>query len=127
MHQINCSNLTVSFTNKLMVSSLGSVMTNVFMCHLEEQVTTNLADNFPTLYMRYWDDSLVSMPRVPSAQHFLVTLNNLHANLNFTMELPCDNKISFTGFEIVKNGTFLERKFTRNLPTLVCYYIIKVM
>jgi len=43
------------------------------------------------------------------------------------MEFPCDNKISFTGFEIVKNGTFLEREFTRNLPTLVGYYIIKVM
>ena len=38
------------------------------MCHLEDQVTTNLADNFPTLYMRYLDDTLVSMPEVPSAQ-----------------------------------------------------------
>ena len=38
----------------------------MFMCHLEEQLTTNLADNFPTLYMRYVDDTLVSMPDVPS-------------------------------------------------------------
>ncbi|XP_068739190.1 uncharacterized protein [Montipora capricornis] len=91
-----------------MGSPLGPLMANVFMCHLEEQLTTNLADNFLTLYMKYVDDTLVSMPDVPSAQHFLETLNNLHANLNFTMELPYDKKISFIGFEIVKNGTILE-------------------
>ena len=93
-----------------MGSPLGAFMANMFMCHLEEQLTINLADNFPTLYMRYVDDTLVSMPDVPSAQHFLVTLNNLYANLNFTMELPCNNKISFIGFEIVKNGTILETR-----------------
>ena len=75
------------------------------------QLTTNLADDFPTLYMRYVDDTLVSMPDVPSAQHFLVTLNNLHANLNFTMELP-----SFIGSEIVKNETILETRVYRK-PT----------
>ena len=122
--EVSTSNQLFQFNGQLyeqtdgvaMGSPLGPLTANVFMCHLEEQLTTNLADNFPTLYMRYVDDTLVSMPDVPSAQHFLETLNNLHANLNFTMELPCDNKISFIGFEIVKNGTILETRVYRK-PT----------
>ena len=122
--EVSTSNQLFQFNGQLyeqtdgvaMGSPLGPLMANVFMCHLEEQLTTNLADNFPTLYMRYVDDTLISMPDVPSAQHFLVTLNNLHANLTFTMELPCDNKISFIGFEIVKNGTILETRVYRK-PT----------
>ena len=122
--ELSTSNQLFQFNGQLyeqtdgvaMGSPLGPLMANVFMCHLEEQLTTNLDDNFPTLYMRYVDDTLVSMPDVPSAQHFLVTLNNLHPNLNLTMELPCDNKISFIGFEIVKNGTILETRVYRK-PT----------
>ena len=122
--EVSTSNQLFQFNGQLyeqtdgvaMGSPLGPLMANVFMCHLEEQLTTNLADNFPTLYMRYVDNTLVSMPDVPSAQHFLETLNNLHANLNFSL-----------GLKLSKMGQFWKREFTGNLPTLVCYYITKVM
>ena len=70
---VSTSNQLFQFNGQFYKQTDGIVpwFGNDFMCHLEEQVTTNLADNFPTLYMRYLDDTLVSMPQVPSAQHFL--------------------------------------------------------
>ena len=39
---------------------------------------------------------------------FLTMLNGLHLGLKFTIELAADNKIPFTGIEIIKNGIELE-------------------
>ena len=39
---------------------------------------------------------------------FLSMLNGLHLRLKFTIELAADNKIPFTGIEMVKNGIELE-------------------
>ena len=41
---------------------------------------------------------------------FLTASNGLHPNLKFTMELPADNMIPFTGIEIIKNRTELETR-----------------
>ena len=97
-----------------MGSPLGLLMANVFMCHLEEQLTTNLSDNFPTLYMRYVDNTLVSIPDVPSAQHF---------QWNF----PVITRSLSLGLKLSKLGQLWKREFIGNLLTLVCYYITKVM
>ena len=99
-----------------MGSPLGPLMANVFMCHLEEKLASELGNSFPSLYKRYVDDTLVVMPNVESAECFLTTLNNLHDNLNFTMELQKESKISFIGFEIIKNGTKVETRVYRK-PT----------
>jgi len=56
------------------------------------------------------------MPSADAATEFLSTLNGLHPSLTFMMELPVDNKISFIGIEIVKNGTKLETQVYRK-PT----------
>ena len=86
-----------------MGSPLGPLMANVFLCHLEDKLTRDGV--MPTLYKRYVDDTLVRMPSTDTAIDFLTTLNSLHPNLSFTMELPIDNKISFIGIEIIKNRT----------------------
>lgn len=39
---------------------------------------------------------------------FLTMLNGLHLSLKFTIELVADNKIPFTGIEIINNGIELE-------------------
>ena len=62
----------------------------------------------PSLYKRYVDDTLARMRNTNAAADFLTTLNGLHPSLKFTMELPADNIIPFTGIEIIKNGTELE-------------------
>ena len=62
----------------------------------------------PSLYKRYFDDTLGRMPNNVAAAEFLTTLNGLHPSLKFTMELPSDYMIPFTAIEIIKNGTELE-------------------
>ena len=44
---------------------------------------------------------------------FLTMLNGLHLSLKFTIELASDNKIPFTGIEIIKNGIELETRVYR--------------
>ena len=81
-------------------------MANVFMCHLEE-IITNMG-LMPPFYKRYMDDTLVIMPDSDIANHFLVILNSLHENINFTMELSTDDSISFIGLTIKKVGNSMQ-------------------
>ncbi|XP_078368996.1 uncharacterized protein LOC144652975 [Oculina patagonica] len=97
-----------------MGSPLGPLMANVFMCHLEEKLTCD--DKMPSFYRRYVDDTLARMPSTEAATEFLTTLNGLHPNLSFTMELPVNNKIPFIGMDIIMNGTRLETAVYRK-PT----------
>ena len=97
-----------------MGSPLGPLMANVFMCHLEEELTRD--GLMPHLYRRYVDDTLARMPNTDAATMFLTTLNGLHPSLSFTMELPVDDRIPFIGIEIIKNGTKLETQVYRK-PT----------
>lgn len=53
-----------------MGTPLGPLMANAFMCHVEEQLTTNLGEAFPSLYMRYVTDTLFATPNVISAKCF---------------------------------------------------------
>ena len=95
-----------------MGSPLGSLLVNVFMCHLEEKLTR---DGFmPHMCRRYVDDTPARMPSTDAATMFLTTLNGLHPSLTFTMELPVNRgRIPFIGIEIIKNGTELETQFHR--------------
>ena len=86
-----------------MGSPLGPLMANVFMCHLEEELTRD--GMVPSLFERYVNDTLARMPITEAAADFLTTLNGLHPNLKFRVELPADNMIHFIGIEIIKNGT----------------------
>ena len=107
-----------------MGSPLGPLMANVFMYHVEEQLTRD--GTVPSLYKRYVDDTLARMPSTNAAADFLTRLNGLHASLKFTMELPVDNMIPFIGIEIIKNGTNLKLvfNFTESQPTLVYSRIV---
>jgi len=46
----------------VMGSPLGLLMANVFMCHLEEKLSSNGV--IPSLYERYVDDTLARMPSI---------------------------------------------------------------
>ena len=56
------------------------------------------------------------MKDVPAAEAFLSTLNNCHPSISFTMELSSDNKLTFVGMEVLKEGCKLETSVYRK-PT----------
>ena len=72
-----------------MGSPLGPLLANVFMCHLEEELSDN--DLIPSFYKRYVDDTLAIMLGVDAAENFLGVLNGLHPSIHFTMELSNDS------------------------------------
>ena len=95
-------------------SIYGPLMANVFLCHLEDELTRDGV--MPTFYKRYVDDTLARMPSTDAAVDFLTTLNSLHPSLSFTVEPPVDNKISFIDIEIIKNRTKIDTQVYRK-PT----------
>ena len=96
-----------------MGSPLGPLMTNVFMCHLEEQVARDDIMALSRMNRRHVDGTLVGMPDNDDATELLTTLNGLHSSLTFTMELPGKGMIPFIGTEIISNETKFETQVYR--------------
>ena len=97
-----------------MGSPLGPLMANAFPCSIEEKLEHD--NKLPEFYRWYVDDTLATMKNVPAAEAFLTTRNNCHPSINFTMELASDNKLPFSGMEILKRGHKLETSVYRK-PT----------
>ena len=91
-----------------MGSPLGPLMANAFMCNIEEKLRNQ--NKMPAFYKRYVDDTLSKMPDVSSASEFLLTLNEIHPSLSFTMELEDNGKLPFLGMMIIRNGPRLDTK-----------------
>ena len=86
-----------------MGSPLGLLIANAFMCNIEEQLTNQ--NKMPTFYKRYVDDTLSIMPDVQAAPTLLLTLNENHPSISFTMELEKNGKLPFLGMEIIRKKT----------------------
>ena len=67
-------------------------------------------------YKRFVDDTLAAVKDVPTAEAFLVTLNNCHPSISFTMEIATNGKLPFVGIEILKKGCKLVTSVNRK-PT----------
>ena len=91
-----------------MGSPLGPLMANAFMCNIEEKLRNQ--NKMPAFYKRYVDDTLSKMPDVSSASEFLLTLNEIHPSLSFTIELEDNGKLPFLGMMIIRNGPRLDTK-----------------
>ena len=65
-------------------------------------------NKMPAFYKRYVDDTVSKMPDVSSASEFLLTLNEIHPSLSFTMELEDNGKLPFLGMVIIRNGPRLD-------------------
>ena len=61
-------------------------------------------------YVRYVDDTLTIMPDKLSADNFLVTLNNCHSSLKFTMEIENDGMLPFLGIQLLNKSTQIQTK-----------------
>ena len=78
-----------------MGSPLGSLLGNVFMSHIEENLERE--DKLPSFYGRYVDDTLTIIPNMETASNFLHTLNKAHSSAKFTMETECNGMLPFLG------------------------------
>ena len=83
-------------------SPLVPLVANAFLCSIEEQ--RERKNKLPSLYRRYVDDTLSSVPDIQSATTFLATLNECHPCIYFTMEIADSNKEQFLGTMIERKG-----------------------
>ena len=97
-----------------MGSPLGPLMANAFMCSLEKKLSKS--NKLPSFYNRYVDDALTKQSNLDSAASFLLTLNNCHPSLSFTMEVEVEGNIPFLGMKIMKKDGRLETE-VYNKPT----------
>ena len=66
-------NLYEQMDGVAMGSPLGPLMTNAFMCGIEERLLNQ--GKMPNFYKRYVDDTFSMMPNVETAEAFLSRLN----------------------------------------------------
>ena len=87
-----------------MGNSLGPVLANVFLSHLEE---TYFKENayFPQAYMRYVDDTFCLFSDKSHIQHFLEYINSVHPNITFTVEFENNNTLEFLDTCVNRNST----------------------
>ena len=97
-----------------MGSPLGPLLANVFMYSLEEKLHDK--DAMLEFYKRFVDNSCSLMPSTDAATDFLVTLNELHPSIRFTMEIAVDGKLPFLEMLLRKSGTVLTTEVYRK-PT----------
>ena len=77
-----------------MGNSLGPLLANIFMCHLEE---THIHDHdtAPDHYWRYVDDTFCLFKSKEQVTKFHDYLNSLHPSIKFDLEEENDQKLSF--------------------------------
>ena len=92
------------FDGVVMGSLLGSLIANVFMCYIEEQIDLN--GKTPEFYRRYVDDTLTIMPDVNAASNFLQVLNVLHPSIPFAMQVK--NDIVCCPFSVSLSGQLIK-------------------
>ena len=77
-----------------MVSPLGPVLANIFMCDFEEKWVMNNGFR-PTTWFRYVDDTFTLFHNKDAAVQFLSYLNSRHKNIHFTIEFEQNQEIPF--------------------------------
>jgi len=88
-----------------MGSPLSPVIANFFMEDFEEGVL-NQATHKPTCWYRYVDDIFAIWPHgKASLTTFLVHLNSLHKNIQFTMEIEENGRLPFLNIDVYKKTT----------------------
>ena len=66
------------------------------MCHVGEKIFSTCPKEFlPLKYARYLDDTFVVFQNEQQANNFFSFINNMHDNLQFTMEKQINDKLPF--------------------------------
>ena len=77
-----------------MGGSMGPVLANIFMCHMENKWLQQCTDICkPMMYRRYVDDTFLLFHNLEHVQSFHTYMNAQHPNIKFTIEMenkfPC--------------------------------------
>ena len=91
-----------------MGSPLGPLMTNAFMCSIEEKLVNNKI--MPSFYHRFVDDTITTQRSLAAAEDFLITLNSCYESIKFTMECEVNGKLPFLVIEAIREENHLETK-----------------
>lgn len=84
-----------------MGSPISSVIAQIVMEDLEENVINNLTFDLP-FYQRYVDDSFAIIHK-DHYPELLERFNNYHPKLQFTIELEKNNRLNFLDMTLIKN------------------------
>ena len=103
-------------------SPLVPLVANAFLCSIEEQ--RERKNKLPSLYRRYVDDTLSSVPDIQSATTFLATLNESHPSIHFTIKMA-DSNIPFLGKTIGEKGCELIISVYRKPANNGLFYIFR--
>ena len=97
-----------------MGSPLGPVLANIFMCHIEEIIFNQCSPAFrPVYYRRYVDDTFILFQTRVAAEMFLEFANNLHPNIDFTIEHESDNCLPFLDILITRSNQYFSTSVFR--------------
>ena len=131
-----------------MGSSLGPLLANIWMAHLEENFMQDHPE-FPLFYRHYVDDTFCLFKDRISAEMFFIFLNTIDTNIKFEMEWEQDNKLEFLDTVVIRSSTsdypdirtkvkatdkglfyhfnsFVPMKYKLNLVSTLVYRIYKI-
>lgn len=100
-----------------MGNPIAPCIANIFLCHLEEKIFRDCPTACtPNFYRRYLDDTFVTFDNENQAHEFLNYINNLHPNIQFTMEVQHNNSLSFLDLQVTTNNSQISTSIYRK-PT----------
>ena len=88
-----------------MGSPPGPVLTNIFMVELEQNIIPTLSNDI-LLWKRYVDDTICFI-KLTAINKALETLNSYHTNIEFTIEIESENKISFLDVLLIRSNSLI--------------------
>ena len=110
------NNIYIQNDGVAMGSPLGPILANIFMAELERSVIPGLANKLDN-WRRYVDDTICNK-KVDSIDYVLSKLNNFHRNIQFTVEVEKEGRISFLDVLMIRDKnnieTTIHRKPTNN-------------
>ena len=88
-----------------MGSSLGPLLANIYMAHLEEEFYFNESRDFsPTFYRRYVDDTFCLFKKLEHADQFMSFINTVDPSIQFDMELEVNSQLPFLDTVVKRNN-----------------------
>ena len=87
-----------------MGSPLGPTFANIFIADLERKHMDNLHKLGVNTWLRFVDDTFVTVGNIDQVKTILDYLNSLHDKIKFTFEVESDNRLSFLDV-VVKRKT----------------------
>ena len=84
-----------------MGSPLGPILADIFMGYIEHFLIDN--EHKPLHYFRFVDDTFAVFRNKAELEKYFNVINNIHKNLNFTVELPERDTLAFLDVKISSN------------------------